>query len=172
MIEKLKIESTYILAFGYFKLGYLMSNVSLVENERIENKTKIKPVIGLIWGTIWGQFDITIKVDKKHKIDQPYIKRKILFGVQKIFETIGFTTPVIFIPKLILQQTWFLKFKWDDELPVDLSRQLNNWIKGIVLLSKIEIHLRLNADSKNENRVTLHRCSKVAYFLMVRRLGS
>lgn len=43
--------------------------------------------------------------------------------MQKVFNLIGFTTPAIPVPKLILKETWKLELKWNEELSEDLNKQ-------------------------------------------------
>ena len=43
-------------------------------------------------------------------------KRVILFEVAKLFDPLGFLSPVIVIAKLILQDLWQLAIQWDESL--------------------------------------------------------
>lgn len=65
-------------------------------------------------------------------------KRNLLSLAQSVNDPIGFTCPFTLIPKLILQETWSLKLKWNEKLPGDLVKRFVNWVKKS-LLTKIEI---------------------------------
>lgn len=64
--------------------------------------------------------------------------------IHKIFDPIAFTAPAILVPKLILEQTWKLKLKWDEENPEDLKRQLINWLNKIEFSKETHIPRWLN----------------------------
>lgn len=52
-------------------------------------------------------------------------KRQILSDVSRIFDPLGWTAPTMIIPKILFQELWKTKLKWDDELPKDISQKWN-----------------------------------------------
>ncbi|XP_035219186.1 uncharacterized protein LOC118192350, partial [Stegodyphus dumicola] len=123
-------------------------------NDYRESKTKVVPVLGLVWDL--EKDSLSCKIEETFNLREPITKRKVLSITQKIFDPIGFTAPITVIPKLILQETWNQKIKWDEDLPLPLSEQFGTWLNQLPLLSQIEIPRWLNIDYENEDTVVLH----------------
>ncbi|XP_035218209.1 uncharacterized protein LOC118191508 [Stegodyphus dumicola] len=119
--------------------------------DEIESKTKVVPVLGLVWDL--EKDSLSCKIEETFNLREPITKRKVLSITQKIFDPIGFTAPITVIPKLILQETWNQKIKWDEDLPLPLSEQFGTWLNQLPLLSQIEIPRWLNIDYENEDTV-------------------
>lgn len=51
-------------------------------------------------------------------------KRLILSEISKLFDPLGWLTPIIVRAKMLMQQIWCLDLDWDDKLPVDI---LEKW---------------------------------------------
>ncbi|GFW13389.1 integrase catalytic domain-containing protein [Trichonephila clavipes] len=83
------------------------------------------------------------------------MKRLVLALAHQVLDPIGFTAPVTLIPKLILQETWILKLRWDDTLPYDLLRNFNSLYQQLHLISDIRIPRWFNI-SPNIESVSLH----------------
>ncbi|XP_035222075.1 uncharacterized protein LOC118194962 [Stegodyphus dumicola] len=147
-------EARLILPSGHFNLRCWRSNFRIDVIDEIENKTKVVPVLGLVWDL--EKDCLSCKFEETFNLREPITKRKVLSITQKIFDPIGFTAPITAIPKLILQETWNQKIKWDEELPLHLSEQFGTWLNQLPLLSQIEIPRWLNIDYKNEDTVVLH----------------
>ena len=62
-------------------------------------------------------------------------RRIVLSQVQKLYDPLGFLTPVTLLAKVYLRETWSLKLSWDDPLPVNLSQK---WIRYFTQLFEIE----------------------------------
>ncbi|XP_035214415.1 uncharacterized protein LOC118188155 [Stegodyphus dumicola] len=119
--------------------------------DEIESKTKVVPVLGLVWDL--EKDSLSCKIEETFNLREPITKRKVLSITQKIFDPIGFTAPITVIPKLILQETWNQKIKWDEDLPLPLSEQFGTLLNQLPLLSQIEIPRWLNIDYENEDTV-------------------
>ncbi|XP_054721262.1 uncharacterized protein LOC129231039 [Uloborus diversus] len=162
--EKFIQESKSILSSGHFNLRCWKSNVGNSMIEEVKGESKEIPVLGLIWNL--EDDCLTCKVENTCNLKDPITKRKVLSVAQKVFDPIGFTAPVTLVPKLILQETWIQKIKWDEELPIILQKKFQIWMKQLHLLSEIKIPRWINIDQENEDRVTLHvfsDASKSAY---------
>ncbi|XP_035216215.1 uncharacterized protein LOC118189664 [Stegodyphus dumicola] len=149
-------EARLILASGHFNLRCWRSNfrIDMIDEIEIESKTKVVPVLGLVWDL--EKDSLSCKIEETFNLREPITKRKVLSITQKIFDPIGFTAPITVIPKLILQETWNQKIKWDEDLPLPLSEQFGTWLNQLPLLSQIEIPRWLNIDYENEDTVVLH----------------
>ncbi|XP_035225126.1 uncharacterized protein LOC118197699 [Stegodyphus dumicola] len=96
------------------------------------------------------------KEEGVHYLSHRPVIKKSSETTKKIFDPIGFTAPITVIPKLILQETWNQKIKWDEDLPLPLSEQFGTWLNQLPLLSQIEIPRWLNINYENEDTVVLH----------------
>jgi len=55
-------------------------------------------------------------------------KRSILSTIAKLFDPLGFLSPVIIVGKLLIQELWSIKLSWDDSLPEHVT---DKWIAFI-----------------------------------------
>lgn len=85
-----------------------------------ENKNVIK-LLGLQWDPNKDCFSYTIKVDTT-----ACTKRLILSQIAKIFDPLGFLSPITLIAKQIIQKLWILGLGWDDRPPEHI---INKWLQ-------------------------------------------
>ena len=64
----------------------------------------------------------------------------MLSTTASLFDPLGFLSPVLLIPKMIMQQLCRLKLDWDEPAPDDLKQQLLQWIGEMPLLQDQQIH--------------------------------
>lgn len=78
-------------------------------------------VLGLEWDPAEDAFSYAF-----HPNDCICTKRAILSEIAKIFDPMGFLTPVVLTAKHVLQQLWGLRTDWDDSPPQQMK---DYWIK-------------------------------------------
>ncbi|CAB4066084.1 unnamed protein product [Lepeophtheirus salmonis] len=66
-------------------------------------------------------------------------KRGVLSESSRYFDPEGRFAPVLFIAKLIFQETWNWKIKWDDLLPSDQSERWLQWKRKLRLLKSFSV---------------------------------
>jgi hypothetical protein len=66
-------------------------------------------------------------------------KRLILHQVARVFDPLGFFSPVLIAGKIELQTLWKEKLGWDDPVPITMSNECNNTLQEINLCSTKEI---------------------------------
>jgi hypothetical protein len=93
-------------------------------------------VLGLKWNKKedWlccdlGELEISAKVTK----------RTVLATAQKIFDPLGFLRPVLLCPKRLLQEAWYEKTEWDEELSPEMKERYGNWCEELDLMKGIRI---------------------------------
>ncbi|GFU42579.1 integrase catalytic domain-containing protein [Trichonephila clavipes] len=121
-------------------------------------------VLGLIWNLKDDCLSCNINCQKNES--KAITKRSLLSIANHIFDPIGFTAPVTLKSKLILQEIWKLKLKWDENLPKDILNQVKKWLEQLPILASIKIPRCLNLSSNGMKRLTLHvfcDASKKAY---------
>ncbi|XP_029176084.1 uncharacterized protein LOC114944355 [Nylanderia fulva] len=62
-------------------------------------------------------------------------KRSVLSLIAKLYDPLGWASPVVITAKILLQELWLAKIDWDDPLPPDL---LQHWISYYSDLPKLE----------------------------------
>ncbi|GFT16159.1 integrase catalytic domain-containing protein [Trichonephila clavipes] len=121
-----------------------------------ENSTKLESqpdnfetmVLGLIWNLKDDCLSCNINCQKNE--GKAITKRSLLSMANHIFDPIGFTAPVTLKPKLILQEIWKLKLKWDENLPKDILNQVKKWLEQLPILAACVLGTRLAASVKND----------------------
>jgi len=152
-MRKFFLESKAIMASGHFNLRCWKSNISselFEENSSTEDNV---PVLGLVWHT--DRDTLSCKIEQGERSQESVPKRMVLAVAHQVFDVIGYTAPVMLIPKIILQETWNLKLKWDDNLPDDLTKKFKSWYQKLYLLSEISIPRWFGIKLTNES-ISLH----------------
>lgn len=126
-------------------------------------ETTVK-TLGLNWELKEDSLHLRAKVNKTNEVT----KRGILKTIAAIYDPCGFSVPIVLPAKLLLQQLWKQKVKWDSSLSDDTKQE---WINILEDLKEIEsIRLPRNITIPKENKSGLH-CftdsSTVAYAAVV-----
>ncbi|GFQ87814.1 uncharacterized protein TNCT_509861 [Trichonephila clavata] len=82
-----------------------------------------------MWNVKEDNFSISYRETKSK---EAVTKRRILSIAHRIFDPIGFTCPIILIPKLLIQECWKIEASWDSKLPVDIERKFEAWKKLLI----------------------------------------
>ena len=139
-----KEESTKILAEANFPLHKWHSNVessdevkccedendqtyaeSLVGNER-SNETKI---LGVPWNKKEDTFSVSSETIAN--FDGLLAKRKIISAINSVYDVLGWSSPVTIPAKIIFGEICLLKLHWDEEVPDEIAKKWNAWVKGL-----------------------------------------
>ena len=68
------------------------------------------------------------------KLPQKVTKRSVASDAAKLFDPIGWISPVIIRAKILLQNLWLLRLDWDDEIPEELAA---SWLEFKAELSAL-----------------------------------
>lgn len=85
--------------------------------------------LGLQWKPFVDHFQFTISriTASRNKLT----KRIVLSDLNKIFDPLGFLTPVLIRGKIFLQQLWSLKIDWDSQLPNDIQMRWDKFYRSL-----------------------------------------
>ncbi|XP_069357548.1 uncharacterized protein [Maniola hyperantus] len=125
---------------------------------KVDNMMK---VLGIGWNRETDNFEYTVNLPESK---QPITKRQVLSDIARLYDPIGWISPVVITAKIFIQKLWKLKLEWDDEITDGL---LAEWIKfreDLVNLKDILIPRWLN--SERGCKTELHAfsdASQVAY---------
>ncbi|XP_077260520.1 uncharacterized protein LOC143896497 [Temnothorax americanus] len=135
-----------IMAKGGFTLRKWASNSSdllddidpadhgLAQARELREDERIK-ILGLSWNPNRDVFQFQVK-------GSPTLgetKRKILSEIAKLFDPLGWATPVVIRAKIFMQQLWASKCSWDEPVPSDLFTQWRRYYEQLPELEKITI---------------------------------
>ncbi len=105
----------------------------------------IERLLGLLWHGESGSFYFTFAMSP-----QARTKRQVYSTVSKIFDPLGFLARVTLIPKIILQEVWWVgrdtseaKIKWDDQLPPTALKEWKGFVEKIEALRNIRVPISL-----------------------------
>lgn len=144
-------SSTEIMSEAHFELrGWEHSEVPQLSSNNFI-KSEVSPVLGLMW----NKLEDTLYCNVMLPISQDVVTRRSLLSVtQRVFDPIGFTCPVMLLPKIMLQESWKSKLSWDAEIPNDIKKKFLKWIQELKLLHLVKIPR--HAFLSNSSDLSLH----------------
>lgn len=92
--------------------------------------------LGLSWQPSVDQFRFLIK---KYVPPNRMTKRTLLSDIHRIYDPIGFLTPVLIRGKIFIQQLWALKIDWDSLLPEEIQERWKVFYQGLEYLQHLGI---------------------------------
>ncbi|CAH2103260.1 unnamed protein product [Euphydryas editha] len=121
-------EMTELMNTGGFELqkwsssnqrfvNYIEQNkVSTVKSLTIESDGMMK-VLGIKWNRLTDNFEYVVNLINTK---EPITKRTILSEIARLYDPIGWISPVVITAKIFIQKLWKERLEWDDELPKKL----------------------------------------------------
>lgn len=80
-----------------------------------------------VLGIKWNPDEDAFQFEVLTSIQVPITKRAILSLIAKIYDPLGWLTPVVVIAKIFLQQLWLSQCNWDDVIPAELLKRWQNY---------------------------------------------
>ena len=98
-------------------------------------------VLGVRWDTKTDtfSFDPTAILEAVRSCTSGATKRKILQISARIFDPLGFLSPVVLIIKILFQRLWQENIGWDDPVPPEIENTWNATMAGLSDLSLLRI---------------------------------
>ncbi|XP_051166513.1 uncharacterized protein LOC127284859 [Leptopilina boulardi] len=96
-------------------------------------------------------------------------KRSLLSAASKLFDPLGWISPVTISAKILLQKLWLRKLDWDDLLPSDLAHEWDDFRIKLSKLSQVSVprYIALDNNSSNLQIHGFSDASSVAYAAVV-----
>lgn len=98
------------------------------------NETKI---LGIPWNK--KEDSLTISFESCLKTVEPLTKRKIIAGINSIYDVLGWSAPVTITAKIIFSEVCLLQLHWDEQVPEEISRKWKTWVNTLKRASTITI---------------------------------
>ncbi|GFW32454.1 integrase catalytic domain-containing protein [Trichonephila clavipes] len=155
-LQKFIVESKILLSSAHFNLTGWQSNILLNPENFSELESQPDNFETMVLGLIWNLKDdcLSCNINCQKNEGKAITKRSLLSIANHIFDPICFTAPVTLKPKLILQEIWKLKLKWDENLPKDILNQVKRWLEQLPILAGIKIPRCVNLSSNGIKRLT------------------
>ncbi|CAG7722719.1 unnamed protein product, partial [Allacma fusca] len=105
--------------------------------------------LGLIWNPSADDFRFVVQPPKSTKIT----KRSILSEIARVFDPLGFISPVTIISKIIMQALWKADTAWDSSPPQDIVSQWLAYQQQLQGISKIRIPRCINIPEAHSHQL-------------------
>lgn len=92
--------------------------------------------LGLTWNPTTDQFQFRVKIPTDSGSST---KRTVLSTIARLFDPLGWVTPVIIRAKILLQQLWLARIDWDDPLPIAIETDWTHYRQGLHAIEEIPI---------------------------------
>ncbi|XP_076301700.1 uncharacterized protein LOC143219711 [Lasioglossum baleicum] len=66
-------------------------------------------------------------------------KRTVLSSIAKLFDPLGWATPIVITAKMLIQELWMRERDWDERLPADLLEKWQSYCRSLQDLNEIRI---------------------------------
>lgn len=151
-------ELTEMLSKGGFELAKWISNnkeinqiVNKGDNDLIDiDKDQTNAILGLRWNPTKDVFQFKIKHSTSN---ETLTKRTIVSDIARLYDPMGFLSPIIVIAKILIQRLWKSKLDWDTQIVDDTDNGLHlasdwkSFQNDLINIEKINIPRWINTDS-------------------------
>ncbi|XP_021964264.1 uncharacterized protein LOC110859611 [Folsomia candida] len=122
--------------------------------------------IASVLGLKWDRRMDSLGLDFSFELPEKVTKRSVLSSLHKIYDPLGFYSPVLLKPKLLLQESWADKSGWEDKLKYEQKQKFTSWCRDLDLLKSIWIP-RNQSDRATWQLHTFVDASKTAYAAVI-----
>lgn len=105
-------------------------------------------MLGLLWQPSTDTFGFKIQLSI---LQTPPTKRQILSEIARLYDPLGWLTPVTVVAKMMLQKLWTLGLDWDDPLPEGDNQKWLRFRSELHQLEKIQIGRWIGLEQLNSN---------------------
>ena len=102
-------------------------------------EANIVKVLGLNWNTLTDNFSFDFYDLHNYAISLPASKRSVLKVTAKVFDPLGFLTPVMVNMKIFFQELFIDKAHWDEDLKGDTLRTWNDMLEELKYIRSVSI---------------------------------
>ena len=150
-------KSREIMSTARFNLRSWASNhsaiMSLAQQDKIADNRSTVNVLGLLWNTDTDTLHLNPK-EPMYTLHSLITKRDVLKDVSRLYDPLGFITPITMLSKVFLQELWQHKLYWDEPLPDNLRRL---WLSiAISLQSSYNFSIPRHYSTPDGNSRQLH----------------
>ncbi|KAJ0169971.1 hypothetical protein K1T71_014577 [Dendrolimus kikuchii] len=159
--QKLKQNLVNVLSSGGFELRKWLSNDKRLLQD-IPADYREKPhifdsdtldfvkILGIQWNPVADTFTYHTTLDE----EKSCTKRMILSTLARMFNPMGWISPVILQGKVLMQKLWSLQLAWDDKPPPNIIAEWTDICKSLPMLRDLSLERFVLAD--NMTACSLH----------------
>lgn len=92
-------------------------------------------ILGISWNPLSDSFHFRVSLSST----VPNTKRLVLSAIAKLFDPLGWVTPVTVTAKIFMQQLWLLKIDWDEVLPPPTFKHWQSTYLDLACLTQLQI---------------------------------
>ncbi|UYV65295.1 hypothetical protein LAZ67_3003849 [Cordylochernes scorpioides] len=139
-LQDLKLTATSIMDNARLELSRWEHSLDVASDTYPFERAEISKVLGVCW----DKRDDCLSCEIPVAIPPKITKRSILSCLAQIYDPIGFLSPILIKPKILLQKAWTLKLAWDDELDRHYKDELSLWFDDLQLHKGMAIPRNFN----------------------------
>jgi len=138
-------QLTALMKCGQFELRKWTSNVpeliidipvDMRENsDHLIQRDESLKILGLSWKPSVDSF--VFKVSRDIPVEPT--KRSVSSMIARLFDPLGWASPVVISAKILLQELWLANVGWDDPLPPDVCKQWTNYYNELTELELVQL---------------------------------
>ncbi|XP_041988227.1 uncharacterized protein LOC121739739 isoform X1 [Aricia agestis] len=103
------------------------------EFKDVENRK----TLGLRWNPASDTFSFQCKLTEG--LETNITKRELLSEISKIYDPLGWLSPLTIRGKILFQQTWLSSLSWDDKLPDSIQDEWNELKRDLMKIDRFQI---------------------------------
>ncbi|UYV84003.1 hypothetical protein LAZ67_X000860 [Cordylochernes scorpioides] len=163
--EELIKQMIGLMSKGGFEIRKWKSNCHELVSQMDETETELgvnasSRVLGILWDNSRDAFRINI-----NNPGEVITKRDYLSNIARIFDPLGFLSPLTVALKIMMQELWKEKLSWDEPMSERWRSRWNSFRDEMSVLTKLEVPRYIFMDQNSRN-IQLHGfcdASSVAY---------
>ncbi|UYV72604.1 hypothetical protein LAZ67_10000024, partial [Cordylochernes scorpioides] len=163
--EELIKQMIGLMSKGGFEIRKWKSNCHELVSQMDETETELSVgassrVLGILWDNSRDAFRINI-----NNPGEVITKRDYLSNIARIFDPLGFLSPLTVALKIMMQELWKEKLSWDEPMSERWRTRWNSFRDEMSVLTELEIPRYILMDQNSRN-IQLHGfcdASSVAY---------
>ena len=105
------------------------------EEFKFLDETHTIKTLGVVWNPSSDKFTFTVSHLSNDLDEATITKRKMLSDIAKIFDPLGWLSPVSLELKHLMQQVWQCRVDWDQKLPTELTTAYLDWRRKLEALN-------------------------------------
>ncbi|KAM8701717.1 hypothetical protein ACLKA7_000073 [Drosophila subpalustris] len=155
--ENIKNQVIGLMHSGTFELRKWASNdPRLLQNiplEHLETKGILDlqtsdgiRALGVYWTPLEDSFRFRVNFEIPVCIPT---KRIILSTIARLFDPMGWLSPIVITAKMLMQVLWKTKLKWDDHVPTEVQKSWDKFVKELPNIASIQIPRYITGCSTN-----------------------
>ena len=91
----------------------------------------------MAWNKASDEFQVSF--DSCLHFTNPVTKRKLISGLNSLYDVLGWAISVIIIAKIIFEEVCLQKKQWDEKLPSEVKKKWLSWINCLKKMTEISI---------------------------------